>query len=82
VNINITEGDKMNMREFIKIKMIESGIGLKELVEKLNEQYNKKETTQNLSNKMTRESLRYKEMEEVADILGYNIQWIKKNKSK
>ena len=32
----------------------------------------------NLSNKLQRESLRYKEAVQLADALGYDIQWVRR----
>lgn len=34
---------------------------------------------QNLNNKLTNETIRYKEILEIADVLGYEIKWVDKS---
>ena len=48
------------------------------LVEKLAEQYGWSPSVPNLSDKLRRESLRYKEAVELADALGYDLVWQKR----
>lgn len=50
---------------------------LTELTEIFNKKYNKNDTVQNLSNKLSRGSLRYDEAERIAKALGYEIKWEK-----
>ncbi|MDR7865181.1 MAG: DUF6471 domain-containing protein [Sporomusaceae bacterium] len=65
------------MSNFIKAKIVESGMTMTEVVKALNER-GKEGSIQNLSQKLTRGSLRYDEAVEIADIIGYEIQWHKK----
>ena len=51
---------------------------MSELVEKLAEQYGWSSSVPNLSDKLRRESLRYKEAVELADALGYDLVWQKR----
>ena len=51
---------------------------MSELVEKLAEQYGWSPSVPNLSDKLRRESLRYKEAVELADALGYDLVWKKR----
>ena len=51
---------------------------ISELVEKLAEQYGWSSSVPNLSDKLRRESLRYKETVELADALGYDLIWQKR----
>lgn len=39
---------------------------------------NYKTTTQNISNKLSRGSLKYTEAKEIAEIIGYSIEWKEK----
>ena len=48
------------------------------LKEELNKRTGTEFTMQNLSNKIRRESLKYSEVLEIADILGYDIKWEKR----
>jgi len=57
--------------------MIESGYKMTDVVKILNDR-GKTGTIQNLSQKLTRDRLRYDEVVEIADILGYDIKWIKR----
>lgn len=70
----------MSAKEAVKIMLIKSGRSLTDLVKILNEQTGKQDTPQNLSNKLSRGSLRYNEAEEIADALGYTIEWVPKQK--
>ncbi len=68
----------MGIKEDIKILLIHSNKTMKELVDILNEKHNRNDTPQNLSNKLSRGTLKYSEALEIADALGYKIEWIKK----
>ena len=68
----------MNIRNEIKAHIVREGFTMSELVEKLAEQYGWSPSVPNLSDKLRRESLRYKEAVELADALGYNLIWQKR----
>lgn len=68
-------GDEMP--KFIKAKIVESGYTMTEVVEELNKR-GKEGSIQNLSQKLSRGSLRYDEAVEIADVIGYEIVWKKK----
>ena len=72
------EYDFMNIRNEIKAYIVREGFTMSELVEKLAEQYGWSSSVPNLSDKLRRESLRYKEAVELADALGYNLVWQKR----
>lgn len=61
------------LKNILKSKLAEKGITLTELARQLNTQ------PQNLSNKLSRGSLSYDEVQNIADILGYSIKWIEKS---
>jgi hypothetical protein len=46
-----------------------------DLVSALNEKYNRNDSVQNLSNKLARGTIKYKEVKEIADIIGAKIKW-------
>ena len=48
---------------------------MQELVDRLAEEYGWSDSVSNLSAKLQRESVRYKEVIELADVLGYDIVW-------
>ena len=68
----------MSAKKVIKKILIEENLTMTELVEKYNKKYNKDDSIQNLSNKLSRGSLRYNEAEKIAAVLGYKIEWIKR----
>ena len=68
----------MNIRNEIKAYIVREGFTMSELVEKLAEQYRWSPSVPNLSDKLCRESLRYKEAVELADALGYDLVWQKR----
>jgi hypothetical protein len=72
-------GSKMPIKEMVKIMLAKSDITLTELVNRLNQKYNKKDSLQNLSKKINKGTLRYEEAEEIAEVLGYKIEWIKRD---
>lgn len=68
-------GDEMS--NFIKAKIVESGYKMTDVVRILNER-GREGSIQNLSQKLSRGSLRYDEAVEIADAIGYEIVWKKK----
>lgn len=65
----------MNIRNEIKSHIIRAGFTMQDLVDLLAEDYGWSDSVSNLSAKLQRESIRYKEVIELADVLGYDIVW-------
>ncbi len=65
----------MNIKEQIKIALIQRNMTLTELYNQLKNKYNKDYSLQNLSSKINRNTLKYTEVQEIADILQYDIVW-------
>jgi len=72
----IKEAFKVSIKNEIKSMIYASGWNMVDIVHALNEKYNRADTIQNLSNKLSRGTLRYKEVLEIAEILGYKIAWV------
>lgn len=70
-----------NMRNEIKAYIVRQGMTMQEVVDVLADVYGWSGSVSNLSNKLQRESLRYKEAVQLADVLGYDIQWVKRTES-
>lgn len=70
----------MKTRNEIKSYIAREGMTMTELVEKLAEQYGWSASVPNLSGKLKRDSLRYREAVELADALGYDIIWRKRGR--
>ena len=71
----------MNIRNEIKAQIIRAGFTMQELVDRLSDEYDWSDSVSNLSAKLQRESIRYKEVVELADVLGYDIVWQKRRDS-
>jgi len=69
----------MGTREEIKSEIIRAGFTVKEVVEILNKKYYRSGSTSNLSNKLSKDSLRYREAKEIAEVIGCKIVWVKEN---
>lgn len=67
----------MNIRNEIKAQIVRAGFTMQELVDRLSDEYDWSDSASNLSAKLQRESIRYKEVVELADVLGYDIVWQK-----
>ena len=68
----------MNIRNEIKAQIVRAGFTMQELVDRLSDEYDWSDSVSNLSAKLQRESIRYKEVVELADELGYDIVWQKR----
>lgn len=66
-----------NIRNEIKSYIAASGWSLVDIVAKMNESRpeDEKTTPQNISNKLTRGTIKYNEVKEIADIIGFKIVW-------
>lgn len=68
-----------NIRNEIKSHIAMSGMTLTAIVEEYNKT-NDPTTPQNISNKLTRGTIKYSECLEIARIIGYEIKWEKRKK--
>lgn len=65
-----------SIRNEIKSYISQSGWTITEIVKVLNERHpNSPTTPQNISNKLTRGTIKYSEVKEIADIIGFRIEW-------
>ena len=62
------------LRRQVKAMIVAKGFTMERLAEELNKKYYTKESKSNLSNKLVRGSLRYIDMQRIADVLGYTIE--------
>lgn len=65
-------------RNEIKSYIALSGWKIVDIVEKLKE-YGIETTPQGLSNKLSRDTIRFSEVKAIADIIGFKIDWTKKD---
>lgn len=71
-----------DIRNEIKSYIVKSGWTITDIVKELNQRYpyEKDTTSQNLSNKLSRGTIKYSECKEIAEIIGYKIEWIEKKR--
>ena len=68
----------MNVRNEIKAQIVRAGFTMQEVVDRLADEYDWSDSVSNLSAKLQRESIRHKEVMELADVLGYDLVWQKR----
>ncbi len=69
----------MSSKEHVKILLAKENITLKELASLLGKKTGKTIPLQTLSSKLSRNSLKLQEFEDITEILGYKIQIEKKS---
>lgn len=68
----------MNVRNEIKAQIVRAGFIMQEVVDLLHDEYGWSDSVSNLSAKLQRESIRYKEVVELVNVLGCDIVWVKR----
>ena len=68
----------MSVRNEIKAQIIRAGFTMQEVVDLLHDEYGWSDSVSNLSAKLQRESIRYKEVMELADVMDRDIVWLKR----
>ncbi|AIY81152.1 hypothetical protein U728_530 [Clostridium botulinum 202F] len=70
----------MSIKNDLKSHIAKTGWTISKIQEELNKKNNTTFSVQNLSKKINNETLKYSEVLEIADIIGFNIIWeIKKD---
>ena len=69
---------KLNAKELVKLILTKEALTQKELVEMLNEKTDKKYTQGGLSRKLSQGTITYNEVANIIEVLGYDIELIKK----
>ena len=69
---------KSNLRNEIKSYIVRQGMTMQEVVDLLRDEHGWSDSVSNLSAKLQRESIRYKEVVELADVLDCDIVWGKR----
>lgn len=65
----------MSFKDDLKAIIIKSGWTMTAVVQEINNRNNTDYTVQNFSAKLSRGTLKYLEVVEVLDIIGYEIKW-------
>ncbi len=67
-----------NTRNEIKAYIVRAGFTMQEVLERLHDDYGWSDSISNLSAKLQPESIRYREVIVLADVLGFDIVWQKR----
>lgn len=77
--VSSTSKESDSFKEKIKNFLAFNGITLKELVYRLNEAYPDSHTSAaNIANKMSRGTIKFSEVEQMAEVLGYELEFVRK----
>ena len=69
----------MSFRDELKSIIIKSGWTLSRVNDELNKRHGTSLGFQNFSNRLRGETFKYTEVLEILDIIGYDVQWIKRD---
>lgn len=75
VQIRINEESQKKVKNEIRSYMVAKGHTFESLAKLLSERYNRNDTAQNISNKLQRGTIKYAEVLEIAEVLGYKLAW-------
>jgi len=68
----------MTVREDIKILLFKENFTLVEIAKKLSSKFNRKVTSDSLSQKLRKDTIKFKEIKDILDCLGYDIDFKKR----
>lgn len=68
----------MDIRNEIKSHIVREGLSMHEIVKKLSVTRGWSRSISNFSGKLMRGTIRYSEVVELADAMGYDIVWVKR----
>lgn len=72
----------MDLRNQIKSYITREGVSMSSVVELLSQKYGWSRSVANLSAKLSRGTIRYLEVTQLADVLGYDIVWEKRKETR
>lgn len=67
------------LKDELKGIIISQGFTMSQVNDELNRRHNTNLSFQNFSNRFRKESFSYNEIVEILDIIGYQIEWCKKD---
>lgn len=71
----------MAIKNQVKALLATKGLSMTKLVELLNETYAREDTLANLSKKLSKNTLKFREAEEIANVLDCEVQFVPRNKN-
>ena len=71
---DITKEEAETLKRQLRSMMVAQGITIEKVANELRDRYGTKESKNNLSNKLSRGSLRFIDVQRICSILGYTIE--------
>lgn len=68
----------MAIKDDLKSYIVKKGYNVSKLNEELNKKNGTEQSVQNLNKKINNQTIRYTEVLEIAEVLGYKIEWVEK----
>ena len=68
----------MAYKNDLKAVIMKTGYTMAQINDELNKRHNTNLGYQNFSNRLSKETFKYNEILEILDIIGYDIQWVKR----
>ncbi len=65
-------------KNLIKGYIAQNNCSIKDLHQRLKEKFGRDDSVQNFTTKLNRQTLKYDEILQIADVLGYEIKWVEK----
>ena len=78
IHFHILEEQAMDVRNEIKSHIVREGLSMHEIVAKLSVTHGWSSSISNFSGKLVRGTIKYSEVIELADAMGYDIVWVKR----
>jgi hypothetical protein len=69
----------MELRNELKSLIAKNGMTLKKVCETLTEKTGNTYVGNNITNKLRRKTIKFEEVQEILDVLGYHIEFIRNN---
>lgn len=76
VQTKIDKEMQTRIKNEIRGHMVSKGYTFESLAKLISEKYDRNETAQNISNKLSRGAIKYADVIEIAEALGFKISWL------
>ena len=70
---------KSELQKFFKSKLALAGMTFTDVISGYNQNNEVQTTISNINIKLSRETIKYSEMVSLADVMGYDIKWVKRD---
>lgn len=75
--VNYSYNYRMELRNELKALIAQNGSTLKRICEILSQKTNKSYVGNNITNKLRRKTIKFEEVQEILDVLGYHVEFVR-----